>query len=100
MTRNFWFPDARPHVLSAADACLQDLADLQQAIAELGIVRSAQHEDRFQAFTGSLDRHEVLVCWNRANDRLDVACATVEVRAERLARALGALLPQSKPRLH
>lgn len=100
MTRNFWFPDARPHVLTTADACLQDLTDLQQAIAELGTVRLAQHEDRFQAFTGSLDRHEVLARWNRANDRLDDACAAVEVRAERLARALGALLPRSKPSLH
>ena len=100
MTRNPWFLDARPHVLTQAHACQQDLADLQEAIAALGEVRMAQHSDRFAAFSASGDRYEVLARWNRCNDRLDDACAVVEVRAERLARSLAHLLPQDKPRLH
>ena len=100
MTRNLWFLDARPHVLTQADACQQDLADLQEAIAVLGEVRKAQHSERFTAFSFPGDRYEVLACWSRINDRLDDACALVEARAEQLARSLSPLLPRCNPRIH
>ena len=100
MTWNPWFPDAPPRVLSPADACQQDLADLLKALADLGAVRLAHHEVRFKAAMGPCDRQEVLARWNHANDRLDDACACVEVHAERLARSLAKALPKPQHRLH
>jgi len=100
MTRNPWFPDAHPRVITQAEACQKDFAGLEEAITALGEVRRAQHSERFAAFTATGDRYDVLARWNRINDRLDDACAVVEVCAERLALSLAQFLPREKPQFH